>query len=319
LNLLFWFIMVDLLVVAIVGEAYFNLSSNICLAVVRDSTAPLEVHTRKGWRSMVEVTIAELGEALVERDTQDGLRWCSLPVRRRATTLLQSVVQTLMGAEMNIVTISPQRFHFVTSYLPGFAGSTARERLANDNLNFAITANFRDPAGRPLGWVYHEGQQVNRPFPIWTGVFFVKNGLPYFGPKSLLDDIPGDIQEGTQGYPSVMKNHTVFSYVDLAPDKFFDGKRITYRALAGTRRDGTVVFILSGDGAVCNVSEVTELAHKLEVQHATLLDGGRALQYSLRTTHGPWHFHAFNTEADIGPRWMRPQKSPVYIGVRRVP
>jgi len=73
-----------------------------------------------------------------------------------------------------------------------------------------------------------------------------------------------------------MKNHTVFSYVDLAPDKFFDGKKITYRSLAGTRRDGTAVFVLSGDGGVCNVSEVAELAKKLDVQHATLLDGARA-------------------------------------------
>lgn len=302
-----------------VGEAYFNLSSNLYLAVFLDSTEPLEVQTRRGWRSMVDVTVAELGEALVEEDMQDGMRWCSLAVRRRAKTILQTVVQTFIGAEMNIITISPQRFNFSTSYLPGFAGTTARERLASEQLNFAITANFRDPDGLPLGWVYHDGQLVNRPFPVWTGVFFVKNGLPYFGPKSLLDDVRGDIEEGTQGYPSVMKNHTVFSYVDLAPDKFFDGKRISYRALAGTRRDGTVIFVLSGCGAVCNVSEVTEIAHKLEVQHATLLDGGRALQYSIRTANGPWHFHAFNTEADIGPRWMRPQKSPVYIGVKRVP
>ena len=66
-----------------------------------------------------------------------------------------------------------------------------------------------------------------------------------------------------------------------------------------------------------NVAEVTEIARKLEVQHATLLDGGRALQYSLRIGRGAYHFQAFNTELDIGPKIMRPQRSPVFIGIRR--
>jgi uncharacterized protein YigE (DUF2233 family) len=158
---------------------------------------------------------------------------------------------------------------------------------------------------------------VNRPFPAWTGVFFVKEGKPWFGPKSLLDEVPGEIQEGTQGYPSVMKNHTVFSYIDDKPDLFFDGKKITYRSLAGMRKDGTIVLVLSGNGGVMNVAEVTEIAHKLEVQHATLLDGGRALQYSLQTDSGAYHFHAFNTELDLGPKRYRPQRSPVYLGIRR--
>jgi hypothetical protein len=65
--------------------------------------------------------------------------------------------------------------------------------------------------------------------------------------------------------------------------------------------------------------EVTEIARKLGVQHATLLDGGRALQYSLRIGRSAYHFHAFNTELDVGPKFMRPQRSPVYIGARRKP
>jgi hypothetical protein len=74
--------------------------------------------------------------------------------------------------------------------------------------------------------------------------------------------------------------------------------------------------VLSGDGGVCNVSEITELAKKLDVQHATLLDGGRALQYSIRSNWGSYHFHSFNTQLNLGPKWMRPQKSPVYIAVK---
>jgi uncharacterized protein YigE (DUF2233 family) len=158
---------------------------------------------------------------------------------------------------------------------------------------------------------------INNPFGDWSGCFFVKSGKPFFGPKSLEMENPGPIQEGSQVYPAVMKNHTIFPYVELKPDEFFDGSKITYRALGGMRRDGTIVFVLSGDGGVMNVAEVSEIARKLDVQHATLLDGGRALQYSIRTADGPWHFTAFNTLLPVERKPLERQLSPVYIGVRR--
>ena len=316
LKVLVLFVLADLIILFIIGQTYYNLGSNLVLYAFKDSKAPLEVKTRRGWRSVSEATIPEMGEALIERHSEEDLRWCTLPVRRHASTVFQAFVSTVFGSEMNIVAISPNRFQFMTSYQSSFATTTAKERLDTDGLNFSIIANFHDPKGKPLGFVFHNGQQVNPSFKAWTGVFFVKQGRPYFGPKSLLDEVPGDIEEGTQGYPSVMKHHTVFSYVDQAPDKFFDGKKITYRSLAGTRRDGTVVFVLSGDGGALNVTEVTELAKQLDIQHATLLDGGRALQYSIRTGRSEWHFSAFNTSLNFGPPFMRPQKSPVFIGVK---
>jgi len=133
----------------------------------------------------------------------------------------------------------------------------------------------------------------------------------------LYEETPGPATEATQGYPSIMKNHTIFSYVDLKPDRYFDGLKITYRSLAGMRKDGTLVFILSGNGGAMNVSEVAALAQKLNVQHATLLDGGRALQYSLQIGALTYHFHAFNTYLDVPWKGLQPERSPVFIGVRK--
>ena len=116
-----------------------------------------------------------------------------------------------------------------------------------------------------------------------------------------------------------MKNHTVFDYVFNAPDRYFNGPRITYRSLAGMRQDGEIVFVLSGDGGVMNVKEVTGIAHKLGVEHATLLGGGRALQYSVRTEDGPWHFTAFNTRVSFKHDKLDRQLSPVFIAVKRRP
>ncbi len=222
----------------------------------------------------------------------------------------------MFASRVNVIEFEPGRFDFFTSFHEHFTLTTADEQATTDGLAFAITANFRDPKGKPLGLVVHKGKQCNAPFPAWTGYFFVKDGRPGFGPKSLFEESPGVLTEATQGYPSLMKNHTVFSYVDLAPVKYFDGEKITYRALAGTRQNGTIVFIVSGNGGIMNVAEVAALAQKLNVQHATLLDGGRALQYTLRTGGGRLDFAAFNTQFDLPWPVLERQRSPVYIGAR---
>ncbi len=302
----------------VVAEWFFNISSNAVALAMRASRQPLELRLKKGgWKKLSEMSVAELDAALNERYAEEGFRWCSLAARRAPENIAQRAAQGLFGAQIEVLIISPERFDFRTTFLPKFALTSASERMDAENLWFSISANFRDPDGKPLGWVWHEGRQVHPPFPAWTGVFFVKEGRPYFGPRSLVDDVSGAIEEGTQGYPSVMKNHTVFSYVDLAPNKHFDGKKVTYRSLAGMRKDGTIVFVLSGDGGVMNVSEVSDIAFKLQVAHATLLDGGRALQYSIRTGASSRHFTAFNTTLPFKHRWLERQLSPVYIGVRR--
>jgi uncharacterized protein YigE (DUF2233 family) len=301
-----------------VAEMFYNLNSNLVFVAVRQAESiPLKIRLKRGaWKAPNDLTPADLAAALIERHSEPGLRWSSLHVRRDAG-LRASVVQKVFGAQVHVVTISPERFDFMTTFRPQFAVTTARERMESENLWFSITANFRYPSGKPMGWVYHDGLRHNNPFGDWSGCFFVKGGKPFFGPKSLEVEHPGPIQEGSQVYPAVMKNHTIFPYVELKPDEFFDGSKITYRALGGMRRDGTIVFVLSGDGGVMNVAEVSEIARKLDVQHATLLDGGRALQYSIRTADGPWHFTAFNTLLPVERKPLEPQLSPVYIGVRR--
>jgi len=314
---LFFLLLIVGVGVWIYGEIYFNLGSNVVALAVKDSKEALQVRTKRGeWRKAAALTPGDLNQALILRHAEEGMRWSTLKVRRPAGTL-GNLAQSVLGAEVHVVVIQPEIFEFMASFKPKFAVTTAHERLKTELLDFAITANFRDPKGKPLGYVYHEGKQLNAAFKEWSGSFFVKGGRPYFGPKSLLDEVTGPIEEATQGYPAVMKNHTVFPYVDRDPDAMFEGSRITYRSLAGMRRDGTIVFLLSGDGGVMNVSETAELARKLDVQHATLLDGGRALQYSIVTEDGPWHFAAVNTEVNVSWYPLDPQRSPVFIGVRR--
>jgi len=303
----------------VAGEWVFNLNSNAVMWAVSRNGQGLEVRLKSGeWKLLKETRSAELQAALTARYSEEGMRWQKLRVRRGGSWVA-GLLQKVFGAEVHVVVISPERFEFSTSFLPEFERTTARERLKSESLQLAINANFYEPDGQPMGWVWHEGKQVNKPFPEWSGVFFVKQGKPWFGPKSLLEEVPGPITEGAQVYPSVMKNHTVFNYVSDAPDRFFDGPKITYRSLAGMRQNGEIVLVLSGDGGVMNVQEVTDIASKLAVQHATLLDGGKALQYSIQTEDGPWHFSAYNTRLKFTNPLLNRQRSPVYLAVRRRP
>ncbi len=300
-----------------IADHYFNLRSNLTYLAFRGTSAPLEVHLSDGtWKNASTLSHHELDRALVKKADANGVTWSRLRIRRKADGALQHLAQTCFNSEVNVIEFVPQHFQFATSFREHFGLTTARERLETGDLLFSITANFRDPKGKPLGLVVHEGQQRNAPFPAWTGYFFVKDGKPWFGPKTLFEETPGLLTEAAQGYPSVMKNHTVFSYVDLAPNKYFDGEKITYRAVAGMRQNGTIVFILSGNGGVMNVAEAAALAQKLNVQHATLLDGGRALQYSLRLAGRTYHFAAYNTELETKWKPLERQRSPVFITVR---
>lgn len=317
LRILITVVLVAVVIAYVSAEVFLNLNSNAVARLVKDSHELLQVRLKSGeWRLLAKVGREELREAMIKRHAEQGLLWSSFQVRRSAG-LAGNAVQALYGAEVNVVTIRPETFDFSVSYRKGFEVTTAKERLRKENAWFAINANFRYPGGKPMGWVIHEGREVNKSFGDWSGCFFVSEGKPFAGPKSLLDEAPGRITEGVQVYPSVMKNHTVFSYVAQNPDEFYNGSQLSYRSLAGMRKDGAIMFVLSGDGGLMNVAEVAEVAKILDIQHATLMDGGRALQYSIRTTKGPWHFHAANTELPIDRHPFDRQRSPVYLMARR--
>jgi len=309
------------LIVFFALDYVFNLRGNIAFITGRDPKQPLEVLLAdQTWKAATQATVAELDHALHKMgESTEGATWRRLKVRRSAQGTWQRAAQTVFESHVEVIEFPPEQFDFSVSFQDKFALTTAQERLQSQDLAFAITANFRDPKGKPLGLVVHEGQQRNPPFPAWTGYFFVRNGHPWFGPKSLYEEVPGITTEVSQGYPSLLKNHTIFPYVDLAPNRYFDGDKISYRALAGVKQTGAVVFIVSGNGGGMNVLEIATLARQLNIQHATLLDGGRALQYSLNFGGASHDFAAFNTRFEFPWKLLAPQRSPVFIAVKARP
>jgi hypothetical protein len=99
----------------LLGEVFFNVSSNVVALSFRESKEPLAVQSRSGgWKNITAMNVAELDASLHERHREPGLRWCSLAVRRQPRTLAQWVTQGLFGAEVNILWISPDKFDMLT-------------------------------------------------------------------------------------------------------------------------------------------------------------------------------------------------------------
>jgi len=116
-----------------------------------------------------------------------------------------------------------------------------------------------------------------------------------------------------------MRDGILFDYVTKNEDEFFNGSELNFRSLAGVAEDGKIIFVLSGTGGLMDMSEVTRIAKFVGVRDATLLDGGRALQYGLRGPDGKEGFHSFNNTVEWGrlPQRFSPERPPVFLVVRR--
>lgn len=301
-------------------EQEFNLRSNLMLYLIRDTELDLLLYadSKDDWESVFAISKADIKADLDTLFDMEGLLHCQLRIHRASEDWRVSTINAISSPHLNIFEFDPAFFRFEAAFDKHFKLTTATQLAKQKELNFCINANYFDENDKPLGAVIHQGKQVNRNFPNWTGFFFVKNGKPYFGPKSLLEQTAGQPSELLQCYPSIMKDHLVFDYVHLKSNPYFDGNSKTYRSLAGMRKNGHIIWIVSAEGGILDVRELASLAEKLGLQHATLFDGGSSLQYQL-SYHGHHHsFSALSERFSLAP--LIPQLDivhpPVYLGVK---
>ena len=76
---------------------------------------------------------------------------------------------------------------------------------------------------------------------------------------------------------------------------FFSGSELNFRSLAGVNARGHCVFIVSGRGGLMTIEDVTQIARLAGIRDATLLDGGKALQYGMAGEYGSASFQQLQT------------------------
>jgi uncharacterized protein YigE (DUF2233 family) len=297
--------------------------SNLVYLAFRDSHQPLLLRGKRGdWKVISDINEAWLADAGRRVANSGNASAWQIRVRREPRRKRQKAADFLTACRLHIFEFDPAAFsfraHFQREASGEFCPLTAPEVQRQTGAAFVINASYYTPDGQPMGLIVHRGEPITPEIKPWSGFFFVKNDRPWFGPRSLYEATPGNPVEVIQGYPSVMKDHQVFGYLDTAPDRFFSGSELNFRSLAGMKDDGTIVFIVSGQGGIMNMTEITRLAKLWGVKHATLLDGGRALQYGFNLDGASLSFNAFNNSVPLEEfkegvlHWERP---PVFLVV----
>lgn len=168
----------------------------------------------------------------------------------------------------------------------------------DEEANFMINGAFYSKKGNNIGELIIDGQRYSTKNHNSSGFFKVINGKAWAGPKSLFHTLKGSVHYSCQAHPSVMKNGFIWEYI-LKESREKSDKRLTYRNLVGMNKEGNICFLISNNGGILSVKEVTLLAKKIGIQTATLLDGGAALQYKLTMEDFDLTFSALNNKIDL--------------------
>jgi len=228
--------------------------------------------------------------------------------------------------------INPPRVHLFTfknsdgNFSIGYheTRSTARKELSKA-LNFSINSSFYDKEMNTLGEVVVKGQNFGQ-HSNSSGFFKVIEGKAYAGPRSLFEGLQGTVEYSCQAHPSVMKEGIIWPYILEESMNQRHWKRRTLRNLSGMDANGNIMFLVSGDGGLLSVKEMSELALRLGIRTATLFDAGSALQYSFKKNGYMIHFSAYNNRIQLNEvvhTWFKEKtgyrffnSSPVFINYK---
>lgn len=297
----------------------FNITSNISYLLFRHSTESLIVKCNTEWIFLDKLSDKRLSNYVNLIHSDSGLFIYELTFRRIGKNYPEKIYSRIISSKLLILEFDPNHFSFDVFYKRNnrFSPETAKGILDSNNLIFSVNANFFDYERQPMGWVVKNGQAVNRKNPSYKGYFFVKNNKPYFGPESLYFEINGQPSCVAQAYPAVMKNGEIFGYITNKANPFYNSYCANYRSLAGMKRNGNIIFILSNKAGIISFTEISKIAKQFDVLHATMFDAGMALQYAFRSGKYSENFAATNTVINIPIIGLKRMESPVFIGIKR--
>lgn len=214
---------------------------------------------------------------------------------RERESLLKKVLNTITSPRLYLFEFKINKNNFSVSL--DETGQTAMQRIDLGD-NFSINSSFYDPENRSIGEVivnakYHGNRTKS------SGFFKVIDGVAWVGPRSLFYNKQGTVEYSCQAHPSVMKNGVIWHYIknETNGENF---KERTFRNLSGINEAGNIVFLVSGEGGLLSVKEISEIALKLNVKTATLFDAGSALQYQFNNKYYRLGFRVYNNDFYLG-------------------
>jgi hypothetical protein len=191
------------------------------------------------------------------------------------------------------------------------------------NADFVLNTSFYSVENEGLNEIVIDNVKYGGVSTSASGFFKVIDGKPYAGPRSIFLTKKGAATHSCQAFPSVMKEGVVFNYLETLKASW---RYKTYRNLIGTKANGNLVCIVSNEGGLVSVNEISQIAKHYGVVNATLFDGGSALQYSFDDGDYSCSFSAIANSGFV-PGFIKrlirkksnsnvPARSPVYLYVR---
>jgi uncharacterized protein YigE (DUF2233 family) len=241
----------------------------------------------------------ELSSDLVELCDNESVNVKELSIKRTSAGTGAKTLTAINPPRVRVITFKQNQNNFEITFSEG--GLTSRKNVGGD-VAFSVNSNFYDTEQKTLGEVIVNGERHGYETGS-SGYFKVIEGKAYVGPRSLFEDKSGNIEFACQAHPSVMKDGIIWPYILNETLNKASWGRKTYRNLGGMDKEGNIVFVLSGDGALLSVKEISEIALDLGVQTATLFDAGSSLQYTLKTKGCRLNFAAYNNQLNLGAKF----------------
>ena len=286
-----------------------------------DTTSTLEVLSDDQWVPIESASKIDLEEGYKSASaTHQTLR-----IHRRQSEMWAKAMVKIIPQVVHVFTFNPSNdFYLLADVYEGFKPINVEEANERKSSNFVINSSFYDPQNQVLGEVIYLGKRYRRKNRS-SGYFKVINGIPHAGPISIFNERDDSPSYACQAHPSTLTNGAIFSHIeDESMQALWNQK--TYRNLIGERKDGRLVVVVSGNGALLDVKEITQIAQRIGVYHASLFDAGSALQYRFVDGSYRLDFSAFNNTYDLGRltdrlamKYFRKkfnQRSPIFIGVK---
>lgn len=241
----------------------------------------------------------DLNSDLIELCDNESVNVKELSIKRTSAGIGAKTLIAINPPRVRVITFKQNQNNFEIAFSEG--GLTSRKNVGGD-VAFSVNSNFYDTEQKTLGEVIVNGEQHGYETGS-SGYFKVIDGKAYVGPRSLFEGNSGNIEFACQAHPSVMKDGIIWPYILNETMNKTSWGRKTYRNLGGMDKEGNIVFVLSGDGALLSVKEISEIALDLDVQTATLFDAGSSLQYTLKTKGCRLNFAAYNNQMSFGPKY----------------
>ena len=306
----------------------FSLSSNLELLLEQSGT--VNIKTNEGWLSCNKITNDKYFKKITPilyKSNSVIIR--KINIKRSNYSFFRKLKNIIIPNRVYIFEFNKKcSFSVVAKVDKNFEFMTAGDSMKYKNLNFTVNGSFYDKSYKHLGAVVIDGKKFGKINKKQKGFFKVINKIPYAGAKnSLFAKIKGKPRYACQAHPTVIGRGYIWGYLKKKNNllnKWWSKK--TYRNLIGMTKNGNIVFIVSGSGGLLTIYEIAKIAKLYGLIHATMFDGGMALQYHFKERAFELSFCPLNNVLTMGNgfnNWFENtfrmpfyQTSPVYIGVK---